>query len=395
MLIYIVRRLLLMIPTLFGVTLLVFTVMALAPGGIGGPGLNDEGVLQGEEGRRIREYYERRYGLNKPLVVQYGWWLNAMSPLGWEPTTDETASWFNAITPVVLERLDDGSNQWHMVTPGFDSQTLTSTDVWTFGVKMPDMGESLSRRRPIVDLLRDALPITMLLNVISIPIIYGIGILSGLIAARHRGKLFDVGSGAVFLGLWSVPTIWAGVMMIGLLANRQYIKLFPTSGIQSPDAADMTFLPRFTDAGFEHGFVLDMLWHLALPIACLTYGGFAFLSKLTRTSILENLNADYVRTARAKGLDENVVLFRHVFRNSTLALITVAAGILPALLGGSIIVETIFSIPGMGRLAVEAVQYRDRELVLSITFVGGFIGLTSEIIRDICYAIADPRVSYE
>ena len=117
------------------------------------------------------------------------------------------------------------------------------------------------------------------------------------------------------------------------------------------------------------GWLLDTAWHLVLPMMCLSYGGSAFLMKLMRGSILENLNADYVRTARAKGLTEHVILYHHVFRNSLLALITVAANILPALLGGSVIVETIFSIPGMGRLGVQSVQYRDREVVLAVTLI--------------------------
>lgn len=354
---YIVRRLFLMFPTLLGITALVFFVMGLSPGGIGGPALTQQGYLQGEEGRRIREYYEKRYGLDKPLIVQYGRWLNRISPIGY--------------------RVQEGGA------------------LEDFGLKWPDLGESLARHRPVIDLIAESLPITVLLNLISIPGVYVIGIISGIVAARYRGRWFDVGSGAVFLGLWSVPVIWAGVMLIGLLANKQYIKLFPTAGLHDMLASEMAFLPTLTQAGFKPGWLLDTLWHLALPIICLSYAGFAFLSKLTRTSILENLSADYVRTARAKGLTDRVVLFRHVFRNSLLSLITVAAGIVPALLGGSIIVETIFSIPGMGRLAVQAVQFRDRELVLAVTLIGGFIGLLSELIRDLCYAVADPRVSYE
>ncbi len=357
MLTYIVRRLLLLIPTLLGITALVFFIMASAPGGIGGPALNEMGGLQGEEARRVREYYEKRYGIDKPIIVQYGRWLNQISPVGYEVQPDGT--------------LDD------------------------FGLKWPDLGESLVRHRPVIDLLAEALPITILLNLVSIPIVYAIGILTGIFAARHRGKLIDVGSGMTFLAMWSIPSIWAGVMLIGLLANKEYIKLFPTAGLHSMLATTWPFLPRWTEAGFNPGWLLDTLWHLVLPVTCLSYGGFAFLSKLTRSSILENLSADYVRTARAKGLGEKVVLFRHVFRNSLLALITVAANILPALLGGSIVIETIFSIPGMGRLAVEATQFRDRELVLAVTLIGGLIGLTSELIRDLIYAAADPRVTYD
>jgi peptide/nickel transport system permease protein len=197
------------------------------------------------------------------------------------------------------------------------------------------------------------------------------------------------------LASWSVPTIWAGVMLIGLLANRQYVKLFPTSGLHDSQSALMAFFPHCTANGWDRGWLLDTIWHLVLPVICLSYGGSAFMTKLMRGSILENLDADYVRTARAKGVSDNVVLYRHVFRNSLLALITVAASILPALLTGSFIVETIFSIPGMGRLGVESVQFRDREVVLAVTLIGGLIGLASQVLRDVMYAIADPRVSYE
>lgn len=357
MLTYIIRRLLLIVPTLLGITSLVFFCMALAPGGIGGPALDQAGNLQGEDARRVQEYYNKRYGVDKPPIVQYGRWLNQISPVGFKPQPDGTMG--------------------------------------SFGVKWPSLGESMTRRRPVSELIRETLPITLLLNLVSLPLIYAIGVTSGIFAARYRGKLFDVGTGAVFLGFWSVPTIWAGVMLIGLLANVQYVRIFPTGGLHGIFAADLPFLPRWGVDGFQAGYLLDVIWHLTLPVICLSYGSFAFLSKLMRSSILENLSADYVRTARAKGLSNNVVLFRHVFRNSTLALITVAAGILPALLGGSVIVETIFSLPGMGQLMIEAVQYRDRELVLALTLISGIIGLLSMLIRDIWYAAADPRVSYE
>jgi microcin C transport system permease protein len=358
MLTYIIRRLLLMIPTLFGITLLVFFTMAAAPGGLGGTVLSDaQGEMQGEEARRVREYYQKRYGLDQPAIVQYARWLNRISPVGFNYDADG--------------------------------------DRGAFGFKLPDLGESIARKRPVGDLLRETLPVTVMLNLISVPLVYGVGVASGLFSAKHRGSALDVGSGTAQLAAWSIPTIWAGVMLIGFLANQQYVKWFPTSGLHGTLSSSMPFLPRYTNAGFQHGYLLDTLWHMVLPVVCLTYGASAFLTKLTRGSVLENLNADYVRTARAKGVDERTVLYRHVFANSTLALITVASGIIPSLLGGSVIVETIFSIPGMGKLAVEGVQFRDRELVLAVTFIGGLVGLLCEILRDICYAIADPRVSYE
>jgi ABC-type dipeptide/oligopeptide/nickel transport system permease component len=354
---YIIRRILLMFPTLLGITALVFFVMAFAPGGIGGNLLETDGSMDTAEAARVREYYEKRYGLHDPKIVQYARWLNQLSPIG-------------------FERKDDGS-------------------LGHFGFKWPSLGDSMEQHRPVADLIREKLPLTLVLNLLSIPIVYAVGVLSGLRAARFRGGAFDTASNGIQLAMWSAPTIWVGVMLIGLLANRQYLKLFPTSGSLETEAAHMAFLPHVTPSGFQRGYLLDAIWHLVLPVFCLSYGSSAFLTKLTRGSVLENLGMDYIRTARAKGLAENVVLYRHVMRNSTLALITVAAGILPALLGGSIVVESIFSIPGMGRLGVEAVQFRDREVVLAVTLIGGFVSLASQLLRDILYAIADPRVTFE
>ncbi|MCX5660762.1 MAG: ABC transporter permease [Planctomycetota bacterium] len=357
MLNYIIRRILLMFPTLLGITLLVFMVMAYAPGGVGGPVLNEAGNMKSQEAQRLREYYNKRYGLDKPPIIQYARWINQILPIG-------------------FRKVDNNS-------------------ISDFGFKWPDLGESLARHRPVTELVRESLPITVLLNAVCIPLVYAVGILSGLFAAQYRGKWFDVSSGFVFLALWSIPAIWAGVMLIGFLANRSYFNLFPTSGLHETMADQMLFLPSGWGPTFQRGWLLDTLWHLVLPLICLTYGGFAYLSKLVRGSVLDNLHADFVRTARAKGVAPRDILFRHVFRNSLLAFITVAAGIIPSLLGGSIVVESIFSIPGMGRLGVEAVQMRDRELVLAVTLVGGCIGLLCDILRDVWYALADPRVSYE
>ncbi|HWB52703.1 MAG TPA: ABC transporter permease, partial [Tepidisphaeraceae bacterium] len=206
---------------------------------------------------------------------------------------------------------------------------------------------------------------------------------------------FDRVSGSILLALWCIPTMCAGVLLIGFLANIQYLEIFPTGGLHATLASTMPFLPHWIGGHFERGYLLDTCWHLVLPVVTLTYGGFAFLTKLTRSAVLENLAADYARTARAKGVSERVMLFRHVFRNSLLPLITVAAQILPGLLAGSIIVESIFSIHGMGLLAIQAVDARDRDLVLAEALIAGILGLTSYLISDLCYAVADPRVTYE
>ncbi len=457
---YIIRRLLLMFPTLIGITIVVFSVMAAAPGGISAQSLVEGQNLEPEVKKSMEEYYNRIYGLDQPAPVQYLRWLNNVSPIGFT----------------------------------FDEQN--NIDSFSF-TKGSELGRSFVYGRPVLDLIEERLPITLLLNVISIPLIYVIAIAIGVHAATQRGKTFDVGSGISMLALWSMPTMLAGVLMIGFFASDQYWRWFPTAGLNRREVLDMQFMPHwasltdvlllfvsiaivvalfisvslkagqglrtammallglvlgvmmagalpgetgmityvvlalllalcsgligyteynafrtsmmgavglcvgvgigfsFMQDGFIRGFMFDRIWHLLLPVLCLSYGGFAFLAKLTRSSVLENLLSDYARTARAKGVPEQQVLWRHVFRNSLLPLITVAAGLLPSLLGGSIIVEALFSIDGMGKLAIEAVQTRDRELVLSITLIGTLLSLAGYLLADICYAIADPRVSYE
>lgn len=359
---YILRRLLLLFPTLLGMTFVVFMVMALSPGGIGGSLLNEVGEMDSQQGKRIKEYYQRRYRTDLPLIQQYLWWLNQVSPIGFDVKIDDRGA----------------------------------AHLGTFHLlKKPNLGESMAKGRPVLDLFAEALPVTLTLNLMTVPLIYGLVIPLGLYSARHRGKLLDLGVGVGTLALWSLPTIMVGVMLVGFLANRDHWYWFPTGGISSPDATHMTFLPSFPAGGFERGWLLDRLWHLVLPVTCLLYGSFAVLTKLMRASVLENMSADFVRTARAKGLDDRNVLWRHVFRTSLLPLITVLAGVLPSLLGGSVVIESIFSLPGMGKLAIEAAFSRDRELILASALVSGLLGLICILIADLMYTVADPRVSYE
>ncbi len=459
MLTYLLRRVLLIVPTLIGITLVVFSVMAASPGGIGSQAMS-EGVMQPEARKAMEAYYNKRYGLDDPAPVQYLRWLNNISPIGF--TLSE------------------------------------SGEIGEFSfTKGSDLGESFLYGRSVSELIRERLPITLLLNIVSISIVYIIAIAIGVRAATQHGRSFDVTSGTILLGLWSVPVMLAGVLLIGFFASEQNWHWFPESGLNRREALDMTFLPHWSgfkqvlmlaaamassvvlllvanarlphwwrsmffggiglaagiamaeangqlsnqsmhfilslsvallfwwiassdffamrvllagavgvaaalllfqfvsDGAFVRGFLFDRLWHLVLPVLCLTFGGFAFLAKLSRSAVLENLSADYARTARAKGAPEELVLWRHVFRNSLIPLITVAASLLPGLLAGSVIVESLFSIEGMGKLAVEAVKGRDREMVLSLTLVSGVLTLIGYLIADLCYALADPRVSYD
>jgi microcin C transport system permease protein len=234
-----------------------------------------------------------------------------------------------------------------------------------------------------------------MLQVIALPISYMLAIWLGIQQARKRGSAFDYTVSGVTLALWALPVIWVGVLLVGYFANEQYFHWFPTTGLNSLNETGMAFLPRTTADGFQPGWLLDRMYHLILPTICLAYTNFAFLSRLARGALLDNLNADFVRTARAKGLPERAVLYRHAFRNSLIPLITVIVNLLPYMVVGSVVVENIFSVNGMGKLFVDAAFQRDFELLLSITLVTGVLELTGYLVADIGYVIADPRVSYE
>lgn len=468
MLTYIIRRLLLMFPTLIGVTMLVFFIMAYAPGGFSAMLNEGGGQNMGADARRQRQENINRYGLDKPKVVQYLRWLNQVSPVGFkmsgdyeypedevealqaqvaerdwvgderaertmvdliqttaifagEPTDDVLAAFDAAAQdpprhgPAIFELLEaepiNGEEFWteleaeHQQSPdaalatlrkelGFASSNKSRVMFTKFKIGAPDFGNNKNNGN-VAEEIWNSLQITLLMNLITLPIIYFVSVISGVYAARKRGGLFDVGSGFIMLALYSIPVIWAGTLLISYFANAANWRIFPASGVHDIQADAMPFLPTQGPNGWEMGYLLDMAWHLVLPITCLTYTGFAFLTKVMRGSMLENISADFVRTARAKGVSEKEVLFRHVLRNALLPLITMAAMILPGLFVGSFVVEYIFSINGMGKLTIEAAKNTDVNTVMATTLVGAVLMLVSLLIRDILYAVVDPRVSYD
>lgn len=404
MLRYLVRRLLLFIPTLIGATVVIFMVMALAPISIIDVLLPPGGdLLPGQ--RAVREQYvQERYGLNKPTYVQYLRWLNNISPVGfntWKRDDPEVA----AARAQELQKRAARENE--LVAAGKSREAAVdesrkidlSPDAGDIRlsqptIKKPDLGNSFIQSRPAWERIKDALPVTIILQLVSLPVAIGIALLTGIRAARYRGQLQDRAISVVLLALYAVPVIWVGVMLIGFFANVEFRQWFPVGGLHSLRSDEMRFLPTF-EGGFQRGYLLDSVWHLVLPVICISYTTIAYYSKLTRTALLEVLSSDYVRTARAKGLPEGVVTYRHAFRNSLLPLITVAAGFLPRLITGSIVVETIFSINGMGRLAIEALKGNDREMFLSVSLIILILQLVGNLLADLLYVVADPRVSYD
>lgn len=246
-----------------------------------------------------------------------------------------------------------------------------------------DFGRSFAPDgRPVIEKVAERIPVTLSINFIALILEFGLAIPIGILAATHRNSLLDKGITLfVFLG-FAVPTFWLSLLMMYLFGVK--LGWLPISGLHSLGAEQMS--------GFA--WLLDTAKHLILPLGVATFGSLAGLSRYTRSTMLEVLNQDYITTARAKGLAERVVIYRHALRNALLPIITILGFSLPGLIGGSVIFETIFAIPGMGQLFYQGVMSRDYPLVMGILVIGAFLTLVGNLLADLAYAAADPRIRY-
>ncbi len=318
---YLLRRILLLIPLMLGITLITFTVIHLAPG----EPVEMQIAMNPKVGKDARERLQKFYGLDKPLHVQYITWVTHLAHL--------------------------------------------------------DFGRSFSSdNRPVVDKITERLPITLSLNIIALLIEFGLAIPIGVLAAVYRDTLVDKGITVfVFLG-FAVPTFWLALLLMYFFGVK--LNWLPISGLHT--------------LGYEHYSWLGRLWdlarHLFMPILVASFGSLAGVSRYMRSAMLQVIEQDYITTARAKGLPERVVIWRHALRNALLPLITLAGFSIPGLIGGSVIFETIFSIPGMGQLFYQGVMSRDYPVVMGILVIGAFLTLLGNLLSDISYALADPRI---
>jgi len=321
MLRYIAKRLLFMIPLLFGITVICFTVMHLAPGSP----TDLQTQMNPRASVEMKERLRAMYDLDKPLPEQYIRWVGKLALL--------------------------------------------------------DLGISFSTdRRPVADKILERLPITILLNVLSLFLILLVAIPLGVLSAVRQDSLFDRVAGVVVFIGFAVPTFWLALLLMILFGV--HLGWLPISGIRSLNSE---YLPP--------GMALwDLIRHLILPVLLAAFGGLAGLSRYMRANMLEVIRQDYILTARAKGLSERVVIYRHALRNALLPVITILGLSVPGLIGGSVIFETIFAIPGMGQLFYMAVMARDYPVVMGILFIGAVLTLFGNLIADVSYALADPRI---
>jgi peptide/nickel transport system permease protein len=266
---------------------------------------------------------------------------------------------------------------------GLDKPLRVQYLLWLTHLSRFDFGRSFAPdNRPVADKILERLPITLSLNVIALVLEFGLAIPIGILAAVHRDTLLDRGiSLFVFLG-FAVPTFWLALLCMYFFG----VKLFwlPISGIHSLGSERLPFFARY----------LDLARHLILPVAIATFGSLAGLSRYMRSTMLEVLSLEYITTARAKGVRERSVIYRHALKNALLPVITLLGFSLPGLIGGSVIFETIFAIPGMGQLFYQGVMARDYPLVMGILVIGAGLTLVGNLLADLCYASADPRIRH-
>jgi len=318
---YIVRRLLLSIPLLVGISLISFLMIHMAPGGP----ISLTTDLNPRATAEARTRLEKYYGLDKPLHVQYGRWLARMATL--------------------------------------------------------DFGESFSPDgRPVAEKIRERIPITLTINILSMGLIFLVAIPIGIYSAVRQGSLFDrVSTVFVFTG-FSIPTFWLALLLMILFGVK--LGWLPISGIGSLEYQSLTVM----------GKIADRARHLLLPVLLAGFTGLAGMSRYMRSNMLEVIRQDYIASARAKGLPERRVIYIHAMRNAILPVITILGLSVPELLGGSVIFETIFAIPGMGQLFYQGVMARDYPLIMGILTIGAFLTLLGNLLADVGYALADPRI---
>ncbi|MDP2929820.1 MAG: ABC transporter permease [Candidatus Omnitrophota bacterium] len=317
---HIIKRLLGLIPTLIGITLISFFVIHLAPG----KPTDVETSMNPKVSYEARLRLEKLYGLDKPIHIQYIEWLKRF-------------------------------------------------------VKF-DFGRSYLDDRPVSEKIAQRIPITILINFLAILLTLVIGIPLGITSAVKRGKLPDkLTTIFVFIG-FSTPEFWLALLLMNLFCIN--LGWLPVSGITSLDFENFNII----------GKVIDVAKHLALPVAISTFGGLAIISRYMRTEMIGVMTQDYIRTARAKGLSERAVIYKHALKNALLPVITILGLSVPGLIGGSVIFESIFAIPGIGRLFYESVMARDYPVIMGVLSIGATLTLLGNFMADIAYSYADPRI---
>ncbi|MBN1256733.1 MAG: ABC transporter permease [Planctomycetes bacterium] len=332
---YIIKRLLLVIPTLLIITFVCYALMRVAPGDPVKAHFLSQGegastLREGEGLSKAGELFRKRFHLDKPVVVGYGYWL------------------------------------WGIVRHG------------DFGVSV-----TVNLGTPVWELIVERVPTTFKLNLWATALVFLIAVPIGVFSAVKRGSLLDRATTLLLFIFYSLPSFWVGLML--LIAASKWMPGWPTSGL-SPRTTE--YMPYWAILG-------ETTKHYVLPVFCLSYAGLAGLSRYARVGLLEVIRQDYIRTARAKGCGEWRVIFVHALRNGLIPIIVIMAGLIPGLIGGSIIIEYLFEIQGMGDLSLTALSSRDYPVLMTLFGISALLTLVGLLASDIALTLVDPRISYE
>lgn len=363
MLSYIFRRLLLMIPTLLGILLVSFVIIQFVPGG------PVERMIAQLQGHSLDATARISGGASGDLAAG----ANASAHAG------ESSAYRGAqgLDPEFIKELEK--------LYGFDKPAHERFFIMLKNYIHFDLGSSYYRDVKITDLILEKMPVSISLGLWSTLIIYLISIPLGIRKAIKDGENFDIWTSAlIFIG-YAIPSFLFAILLIILFAGGRYLDWFPLRGLVSDNWSELNTFQK----------IADYAWHMVLPTLAIVISGFASLTMLTKNSFLEEINKQYVLTARAKGLTQSRVLYGHVFRNAMLIVIAhFPAAFLHIFFTGSLLIEVIFSLDGLGLLSYESIINRDYPVVLGTLYIYGLIGLLTTLLRDITYMIVDPRIDF-
>lgn len=349
---YTLKRVLLIVPTLIGILLVFFTLTQFIPGGP-----IDQIIAQ----MRGREQ-------------------------GGEVSSSHSAGSSDSSKVSDRAQLEKDHVEFLKQQFGFDKPVHVQFISWVKKMFTFNFGDSYFRHQKVVEIFADKLPVSMSLGITSFFLVYLICIPLGIARAVKQGSRFDATSGAVVLIAYSIPGFVFGMFLLVLFSGGAFWQWFPLRGLTSDNFATLS----------AFGKLKDYVWHLVLPIAAYTITGFAVLTAQTRNLFLEEMNQQYVQTARAKGLSEHIVLFKHIFRNAMIIIVSgVPAGFVSMFFAGSLLIETMYSLDGLGLLMFESVMKRDYPIVMAELFIFSLMGLSMHIVSDLVLAAIDPRVSFD
>ena len=354
---YVIKRVLLMVPTLLGILLITFAMIQFVPGG---PVEQMVQMLKGDHGALGG--------------------ASATLPGAASAEVGQTSNIYRGNRGIDAEKLAEIKALY-----GFDKPAHERFIDMVKGFLTFDLGRSFFHDRSVWELMKDKLPVSISLGLWTFLLTYLISLPLGIAKAVRHGTRFDLWTSTAILVGYAIPGFVLGVALLVLFGGGSFLQLFPLRGLTSDDWESLSLA----------GKVMDYFWHLTLPIICMTLGSFAVTTMLTKNTMLEEIRKQYVLTARSKGLSERTVLWRHVFRNALIPIVTgFPAAFIGAFFTGALLIETLFSLDGLGLLSYESVMKRDYPVVMGTLYFFSLIGLVAKLLNDLLYVWVDPRVQF-